>query len=179
MKLKDFRVALFLQRLHCFGAGRGFRGRERARRLRLLRRMRVFVHCSCEIAVVMSGAGCAEASRALPWQCLRRALHCACHGSRAHTDCCGPASCHALRASLAMMLLSSSKAVLTDSASMKSQRDKGLRQRKGCCHCGFCVLFFCVFFFPPSFFRPPKCWLIICPKGIRVNIMACKTLSFC
>lgn len=42
IKIKDFRVALSLQRLHCFGAG--CHGWERARRLRLPRRM-----CVCPL----------------------------------------------------------------------------------------------------------------------------------
>lgn len=111
----------------------------------------VFVHCSCEIAVVMSGAGCAGASDASPWQCLRTALHCACHDSRAHTDCCGPASYRALRASLAMMLLCSSKAVLTDSASMKSQRQKTPTEKR-LLSLWLLPSFFGFFF---SFFFPP------------------------
>lgn len=110
----------------------------------------VFVHCSCEIAVVVSGAGCAEASRASLRQSLRTALHCACHDSRAHTDCCGPASYHALRASLAVMLLCSSKAVLTDSASMKSQRQRAQTEER-LLSLWLLALFFLLFFSPLLF----------------------------
>lgn len=110
----------------------------------------VFVHCSCEIAVVVSGAGCAEASRASLRQSLRTALHCACHDSRAHTDCCGPASYHALRASLAVMLLCSSKAVLTDSASMKSQRQRAQTEER-LLSLWLLALFFLAFFSPLLF----------------------------
>lgn len=56
----------------------------------------------------------------LSW-CSRTALHCVCHDSRAHTDCCDPTSCHTLCPSPVVMLLCRSKAVLTDSASMKRQ----------------------------------------------------------